>query len=287
MKLVTQPEIIKAELNRIKRYQSAVAKFGYRPYVTVRKSNTQGLAHIIYSHKTNRTHHLLSLGELSVFLHLEHDSCVLAINEQFPLQLDETLKCAELLNIRHPALYKKRSGKTIPATTMTTDFLVEKKMDKGKGVKFYAYNYKPANALSIEHESAQKVSRTHQKFIIEKAYWEKNGISLIQLTNKDFNAAKTYNLQWLRECFDHQNELDVSEDLYYSFLNTLHINVISESQETLKSHLQFCATTLNISLFQCQVLFQYACYKLDFSIDLYNKIELYRTVMMKETCHAH
>ena len=43
----------------------------YKPWITVRDSNSQGRSHRVYGHTTKRTHHLLSDLELATFLLLD------------------------------------------------------------------------------------------------------------------------------------------------------------------------------------------------------------------------
>ncbi|MEF1306679.1 heteromeric transposase endonuclease subunit TnsA, partial [Vibrio owensii] len=132
-----------------------------------------------------------------------------------------------------------------------------------------------------------RVSRTMSKFQIEQAYWENTGYSLIQCDENTFNSKKTYNLRWLRECYQHSSSLNVPEDLYTSLLLTLTENVRCMPTETLKSQLQFVATTLNMKLVQVMYLFQHACYTNSLPVDLNTKIELYRPLSLMVDRHDH
>ncbi|WP_242616615.1 TnsA endonuclease N-terminal domain-containing protein [Vibrio vulnificus] len=289
VKIVKQPVITQREINKIIKYQKLVQQEGYRPFITVRNSNSVGLSHIIFSHKTGRTHHLLSNGELEAFINFEHDPSVLDIYEQYPLPLNETIECASSLNIYHPAKYKERDHDTkiIPAATMTTDFvLLKRDIRSGQNVLQPMY-YKPSSEFCRKNTSAQRVSRTMSKFQIEQAYWENNGYSLIQCDENTFNSKKTYNLRWLRECYQHSSSLNVPEDLYTSLLLTLTENVRCMPTETLKSQLQFIATTLNMKLVQVMYLFQHACYTNSLPVDLNTKIELYRPLSLMVDRHDH
>ncbi|MFA0661419.1 TnsA endonuclease N-terminal domain-containing protein [Vibrio splendidus] len=290
MKKVKQPEITERELNKIERHQKSISTDGYKPYITVRQSNSVGLCNIIFSHKLNRNVHLLSLGELSLFLHLEHQNNVIEIYEQYPLPINQTLSCAEELNIYHPSRYKERDHQTkvIPANTMTTDMVAITRDINSNTDKIQPYNYKPSKALSSKHESAQKVSRTRQKFQIERLYWEKQGLTLVQVTEQDLNPNKTYNLKWLRECFLSPLHLEVPQALYTSMVLTLIRSLKDKPTDTLKTQLTFVAETHNITLDQMFRLFQYACYNDDLAVDLDTKIELYRPLAMNETlCNAY
>lgn len=61
----------------------------YQPWLTIQDVPSRGVSHRIYSHKTQRVHHLLSNLELYVFLILDWSSFVQDIREQFPLNLDD------------------------------------------------------------------------------------------------------------------------------------------------------------------------------------------------------
>lgn len=285
-----QPIITNREVNRIERYQTDIRINGYRPYITVKSSNSVGMCNIIFSHKTQRSHHLLSLGELSLFLHLEHDKNVVEIYEQYPLPIHETLNCAEELDIWHPARYKEKDHATrlVPATTMTTDIVAVIKDDSSKGYKLQPYNYKPSESLSNKYESTHKVNRTKKKFEIECLYWQKQGYTLVQMTEQDLNPVRTYNLKWLRECYLYPNLLEVPEMLYSSLLLTLTNNLINKPKDTLRNQLQFVSTAHTVPLEQMMRLFQYACYNSDISVDLNTGIELYRPLtMLDEATNAH
>jgi len=58
----------------------------YRPWLYVQEVPSEGRSHRIYSHKTDRIHHLLSDLELAVFLVLEWTHSIADIREQFPLR---------------------------------------------------------------------------------------------------------------------------------------------------------------------------------------------------------
>ena len=125
---VQQPIITQKELNKVKRYLAKVKKEGYRPWVTVRQSHTIGQGQIMMSHKTNRTHHFLSRGESKPFYHYEADALVNEIFEQYPLDINQTMKIAEELNIVHPASYEEAGehGGSKPAKTMTLDYVISR-----------------------------------------------------------------------------------------------------------------------------------------------------------------
>ncbi|EGQ8704438.1 TnsA endonuclease N-terminal domain-containing protein [Vibrio vulnificus] len=279
MKVATQPLITKRELNRISKYIRDRSNGAHKPFITVRQSNSVGLSHIVFSHKTNRCHHLLSLGELALFLHLEHNPDVIDIHEQYPLPLDETLECAVELNIRHPAKYKERKGRKIPAATMTTDIVATLRDANGQ-LFLQPFNYKPSSSLDPELESTRKVSRTQQKFRIEQMYWERHHYQLIQVTENELHPNKTYNLQWLREAYHHAQENKLEESQFQNIRMTLSQRLQMSPKLTLKQHLSDTARMHNITQLAALRIFQHSTYSGQLQVDLNERIELFRTVKM-------
>ncbi|MDN5645297.1 MAG: heteromeric transposase endonuclease subunit TnsA, partial [Acinetobacter sp.] len=76
----------------------------YQPWLTIQDVPSRGVSHRIYSHKTQRVHHLLSNLELYVFLILDWSSSVLDIREQFPLNIDDTREICLEHGLRHPSI---------------------------------------------------------------------------------------------------------------------------------------------------------------------------------------
>ncbi|ENJ1739349.1 TnsA endonuclease N-terminal domain-containing protein [Vibrio parahaemolyticus] len=280
MKIVKQPYITNYELRKLEKHLKKIKNGEYEPYITVRRSNSVGLSHIVFSHKTKRCHHLFSLGELALFLHLEHDPEVLDIQEQYPLPINETLKWAKYLNYRHPAKYKERDGKDIPAATMTTDFVVTLYDATRDQLGIQPYNYKPSSALSTEFEPPKKVTRTQQKFKIEEMYWGRYNHHLTQITDEDLNPNKTYNLQWLRETYHHVRESQIEGPLCEGMLNTLNKSLMKDPEKTLKQHLNHASLVHDVTELAALEIFQHLAYSGQLDVDLNERIEVFRPVMM-------
>jgi len=279
MKTIKQPKILQSELNKISRYVKEVSKFGYKPWVNVRQSHTYGQGHEIYCHKTQKTHCLLSRGERPIFFELERNPSVIDLFDQYPLPIFETMALAEKLNILHPGAYKERhkNDGVIPAKTMTSDIVALKRLKSGKE-KLVVYSFKYKKSLDKTQTSPQSVARTEKKLELEKAFWTKQGIEFVLVNEDRFSFNYIYNLEYLRECYDFPDELDVSEDFYWLFIRELRNLFLANTDFTLKQHLTRVSQTLNIDLHQTQSLFQKAVYEFDLEIDLETKVELYRPV---------
>ncbi len=80
---------------RIKEGRGSGRDSNYLPWVKVNEVPSLGRSHRVFGHKSQRTHHLLSNLELSVFLLFEWHKDTIEIREQFPLRQEETLALAK------------------------------------------------------------------------------------------------------------------------------------------------------------------------------------------------
>ncbi len=276
MKTLKQPQIVQSELNSINKYYDKVAKFGYQPWKTVRQSNTYGQGQEIYSYLTNRTHHLYSRGERAPFFALEHHPAITEIYEQFPLPINETLDIAVKLNILHPGAYKERHDHdgVIPAKTMTSDLVVKlTRADGSEKLKVFSYKY--SSALDPKR-SVRQAKRTQEKLDLEKKYWKDQGVEWVLVTEQSFNPNLIYNLEYLRECYEFSEELDVSDDFYNLVIRRLREVFIGTPNLTVMNVLKLVSKEQSISLHQCQTLFQKAVYENHLKLNLNYQIELFR-----------
>ncbi|RTE66115.1 transposase [Amphritea opalescens] len=278
-KQVKQPVITDSELNKIKKYQRTVKKNGFRPWVTVRQSHTYGQGQIIFSHKTGRLHHLLSRGERLPFFMFESDVTIVDILEQYPLPINETLDIARKLNIVHPGSYKERykHDLKIPAKTMTTDLVIIRQLPDGRKI-LEPYSYKYQSALDSAVNGQRKVNRTQQKLDLEFAFWRTQGVECVLLTEHDFDRTEIYNLEFLRECYDHPEYLDMSNEKLLSIIDTFVKHFIGHSELTLYQHIQCVSEALAISKYQALSVFQKAVYERLINLNLSERIELYRPI---------
>ncbi len=287
-KMVKQPIITDAEIAKTERYNRDIQAWGYRPWVTVRQSHTHGQGQIVYSHKTKREHHLLRRGERRPFFYFEHDPTVIDILEQYPLPLHKTLEIAASLNIVHPGNYKERGnhGGRIPAKTMTQDFLVLRQSDSGNA-RLTAYSYKYSDALDPAITNPRVVNRTRAKEKIALEYWRAENIDFVMVTEKDFDATFIYNVEFLRECFDSKNLLQVSADLYDHVVLKFKNHMIMAPLSTLRMLALLVAQEMNIDERHAVCLFQHAVYTGRIDMDLTQRIELYHPLPALRGSHEN
>ena len=276
LKMVKQPIITDAEIAKTERYNRDIQARGYRAWVTVRQSHTYGQGQIVFSHKTGREHHLLSRGERLPFFCLEYDPTVIDILEQYPLPLHQTLEIAASLNIVHPGNYKERGnhGGRIPAKTMTQDFVIIRKTEAGHILTPYSFKY--SDALDPAITSPRVVNRTLAKERIAIEFWRTQNTDHVLITEKSFDATVIYNLEFLRECFDEAELIQVSGEFYANVIVRFRHHMVATPLSTLLMLIQQVAFELNIDKLQVQCLFQHAVYTGRLNIDLTQRVELYR-----------
>ena len=162
----------------------------YKPWITIRDVSSEGRSHRVFGHKSQRTHHILSDLELSAFLLLEWHSTTIDIREQYPLDLEQTLKIAETIGIAHP-----RFGKHYQI--MTSDFLVD--TNNSTSPKF---------AIQVKYSNALNDPRTIEKIEIERQYWKQQNIPFYIFTEHQVPRIVSQNIQWL---YSSINTIELSE----------------------------------------------------------------------------
>ncbi len=151
----------------------------YKPWLTIRDISSKGRSHRVFGHKSQRTYHLLSDLELSAFLLLEWHSTTIDIREQFPLNIEQTLKISELAGIPHPRIGKYHQ-------IMTSDFLVDT-----NNPKF------PKFVVQAKYSDSLNNARTIEKVEIERRYWQQQGIPFYIFTEQQVPLKVNQNIQWL------------------------------------------------------------------------------------------
>ncbi len=134
----------------------------YIPWIKIQDISSQGNASRLIGWTAKRQHELLSNLERDFFLLLDWEDTVVDIREQFPLNVETTIRIAEEKGIKH----SKDNSSGIPID-MTTDFFIT--VVKNSERKYIARTVKPSEQLEDK--------RVIEKFEIEREYWEIQGIS--------------------------------------------------------------------------------------------------------------
>lgn len=167
----------------------------YRPWIRAEKTNSLGRARRIWSHKTSRTHHLLSDVENSLFLALEWQTNVIDIREQYPLDRETTLEIAHQLGIRHPYY----PGTDVP-TVMTVDLLVTKQHGREKSLE----------AFNAKRDEEAEDERSLLKLEIQRSYFENMDIPHHIVYHSQIPARKVANIDWIRSAILKEGEVEPS-----------------------------------------------------------------------------
>jgi len=165
----------------------------YKPWITVRDFPSLGMVSRIKGQTSGRVYHLMSNNETNLFYILDWSDDVLDIREQYPLSdLTDAIGIAESARIRYP--YDFNSG--FPYV-MTSDFYVE--------------TTKGTIAIAVKTTTELAKPRVLEKLEIERRYWLKRGVDWKLITEREINADKARNIEWLSQAKD-LAEFGLNED---------------------------------------------------------------------------
>ena len=137
--------------NKLKKYISEGRSQGvgkdYKPWITIHDFPSEGFSSRQPGWKFNRVCHFLSNNELRYFYSLEWADNVTDIREQYPMKLEDTLKIAEQLGIKHPINTKN----DVPYV-MSSDFMITMSVNgKETDIEQYPiFTFKQTMAISEE-----------------------------------------------------------------------------------------------------------------------------------------
>ena len=278
MTTTLQASITNREFKRIRNLQNQISNGSTRLFEMDNSSNASPLSHILLSHKTNRYHQLFTLEELALFLHLEHKKNILDIKEHYLLPSEQALQCHTQLS-----LYRHNERRVVEAEShlsIMTDFVVVEYDELRDSLYQQAFKCVPSDEHRTTVYSSEGAIRLHHRNEIERFYWEKQNVVVIQVTEKDLNPIKTSNLRWLRETYHHVQNLDVHEYLSQNITMTLHERFLTRTTATLEEHLSHAASIHKVSISDALDTFKHAAYSNLIPINLNERIELYSPVTM-------
>jgi hypothetical protein len=277
MTTTIQASITNREFKRIRNLQHQISNGSTRLFEMDNSSKASPLSHILLSHKTNRYHQLFTLEELALFLHLEHERNVLDIKEHYLLPSEQALQCHTQLS-----LYRHTESRIVEEAHLgiTTDFVVVEYDELRDNLYQQAFKCVPSDRPRATVYSSEEAIRLHHRNKIERFYWEKQNIGVIQVTEKEINPIKTSNLGWLRETYHHVRNLDVNEYLSQIITMTLHERFLTRPTATLEEHLRYAASVHKVSISDALETFKHAAYSKLIPIDLNRIINLYNPVTM-------
>lgn len=231
----------------------------YIPWLRVQDISSHGRSRKVQGTKVNRIHHVFSDLEYSYLLLLEFSEQVVDIREQFPLfPTAYALETAARLGISYP-----RYPSTSVPFVMTTDFLVT--LQGLDGTRKLA-----ARTLKYEDELGDPsgLQRRLEKFEIEKAIWENQGVTDWKIvTNNSIGKTLSSNLQWLRKGAKPERHL-MNEDVHRNFLDQL--AYFASKDRTLSSVIRAAGNGLRLPYSDAVLLFKHLAWEKFIIINLAN-----------------
>lgn len=178
----------------------------YLPWILTTDFYSRGRTHELYSHKTRRSHQLLSDAERNCFVMLEWSKDIVDIREQYPLDRDASLEVAKEIKVRHPYY----PGAHVPAV-MTLDFLVTRVVD-GKD-RFSAYSVKTAADL----ETPAVIERLE----LERDVCQRADIPYHLVVKEQMPKVKVANLLWIRDAQLDKDAIEPHEGFYEEHMSRM------------------------------------------------------------------
>lgn len=209
-----------SELGKLKEKRGTGERENYKPWIKAREINSLGTTANIVDWKHGRTIELLSAGEEWYYYLLRWDDRVADIREQYPLPLEETVAIAHSLGVRHPKNEKTR---------MTTDLLVT--FEDGT---LEAYSVKSTRKdadinLVKNLKERETVARTAEKLLIEKVYWNNQGVKWRLVFKDELNPIEISNIRRVVVYYDRSRVHDsISEVKHRIATKQLLVNMSEE-----------------------------------------------------------
>lgn len=164
----------------------------YKPWLLVHDVASRGRSSRICS--GGRVVHTLSDWETAAFRDFQWDPFVTDVQEQFPLPLEETLRIADEMRIKHPT--DPRSRVPIP---VTTDFCVTRR-EMDATVRL-ARAVKETAAIDLARARNRgeflSIGRTLEKLELERRYWSEIGVHWQLLTERHLSKVRKVNIEFL------------------------------------------------------------------------------------------
>ena len=172
----------------------------YKSAIKVSDFSSKGTVSRVFSKKTGRVHHLLSVLETNVFTLLDFNKNIIDINEHY--ELYDVRELIDDLDIDFSGFKDKNKNDYKISTT----FLITLKNNEKVAIscKNYSELYKNNVQLYLE---------------IQRRYWKRKNIEWGIITNKDINEIKLKNIKWLNLSKDMPINIDIYREIVDSLDN--------------------------------------------------------------------
>lgn len=141
-----------------------------------------------------REMHLLSDLEVRACVHFQWELSVVGIEEQYYLEVEDTVRIAEEAGARHPM----EIGTDQPFE-MTTDLVIYYRTDRGERRLARAIKYSKDVELGLAETDAERrhVAGVLEKLEIERRYWAERDVHWAVLTERELSEERQRNIEYL------------------------------------------------------------------------------------------
>lgn len=141
-----------------------------------------------------RVVHLFSDLEMRAFSHFEWEQSVFGIEEQYYLEVDETVRIAAEAGAKHPLVVG-----TQEPHEMTTDLVVYFRTEDGERRLARQVKYSKDLELGLAKTDSERRHVAHilEKLEIERRYWAARGVSWAVLTERELTEVRQMNIEFL------------------------------------------------------------------------------------------
>ncbi|MFV8638087.1 TnsA endonuclease N-terminal domain-containing protein [Ralstonia pseudosolanacearum] len=175
---------------RIRKGRGVAEGEQYAPWLRVRDVPSRGTSSAVTGIVVRRTFQLLSELEATYFFLCEREQGTVDLREQWPiLDIDETLRLAKQLGVRHPY----RRGYPEP---FTIDFLITSDTANGRLYR----------AASIKSKDDAQNPAVRTRLAVEYLWCRAHGIPWTLVDTKRFSKVLLANLRFVRGWFRHRYE---------------------------------------------------------------------------------
>lgn len=138
--------------------------------------------------------HLLSDLEVRAFVHFQWEQAVVGIEEQYYLEVEDTIRIAAEAGARHPL----EIGTDKPFE-MTTDLVIYFRSERGERRIARAVKYSKDIELGLAETAAERkhVAGVLEKLEIERRYWAERNVHWAVLTERELSEERQRNIEWL------------------------------------------------------------------------------------------
>jgi hypothetical protein len=141
-----------------------------------------------------REMHFLSDLEVRACVHFQWDQAVFGIEEQYYLEIEDTVRIAKEAGARHPLVIG-----TDEPFEMTTDLVIYFRTEHGERRVARSIKYSKEVELGLAETAVERnhVAGVLEKLEIERRYWAERNVHWAVLTERELGEERQRNVEWL------------------------------------------------------------------------------------------